>query len=289
LLGLSFDLGGVGRLAAVDRVIQLALNLSEAADYSHGVTSSLVNQMWNAVRLGKLQEAQGLYEAIWQRPALPRNLSRPGEIELAYSELLFIRKQLTGAILEEGYQLAVQQRSLVEQKEFLALRAEWELSEFRPAKALDAIEQALHITRKCGIPAPGYLALRALALARLGQVEESRESLAEGQESWSGVERRFPLHAAESYLALGDREQARAFAVQAYRLAWADGPPYAYWYELNKCRELLAELGEPEPQLPPFDPAKVEPIPHEAEIRAAIDKLKARRARQRDDEGGNPT
>ena len=33
-------------------------------------------------------------------------------------------------------------------------------------------------------------------------------------------------------------------------------------------------LGEPEPKLAPFYPSKVERIPHEAEIRAAIEKLK---------------
>ena len=77
--------------------------------------------------------------------------------------------------------------------------------------------------------------------------------------------------------ALGDREQWRVCALNAYRWAWADGPPYVHWYELERSRALLRELGEPEPQLPPFDPSRVKPIPYEQEIRAAIAELKAER------------
>lgn len=49
--------------------------------------------------------------------------------------------------------------------------------------------------------------------------------------------------------------------MQAYRLAWCDGPPYAYHCGLTSARKLLQELGAPEPQLPPFDPAKFPPMP----------------------------
>jgi len=45
------------------------------------------------------------------------------------------------------------------------------------------------------------------------------------------------------------------------------------------------ELGEPEPQLPPFDPSKVKPVPYEAEIRAAITRLKAEKETRPSDEG----
>jgi hypothetical protein len=135
---------------------------------------------------------------------------------------------------------------------------------------LDAIELARAIVRRTGEPAPRHLGIGALALARLGHTEEARDALAEST----------PLFAAETWLALGDREQTRACVREAYPRAWADGPPYAHWYQLERCRELLAELGEPEPQLPPF-----EPVPFEAEIRAAIEKLKAKRAKEKADTG----
>ena len=50
------------------------------------------------------------------------------------------------------------------------------------------------------------------------------------------------------------------------------------WWELERCRAVLAALGEPEPELPPFDPAKVEPIPYEDEILALIEERKAEKS-----------
>ena len=49
-----------------------------------------------------------------------------------------------------------------------------------------------------------------------------------------------------------------------------DGPPHSHWYELKRCREIMAELSEPDPKLPPFDPSTIKLIPHEAEIRVFI-------------------
>jgi hypothetical protein len=52
---------------------------------------------------------------------------------------------------------------------------------------------------------------------------------------------------------------------EAYRLAWCDGPPFAYHWGLQKAKAHLAALGMPEPTLPPFDESKYEPMP-EVEI-----------------------
>jgi len=46
----------------------------------------------------------------------------------------------------------------------------------------------------------------------------------------------------------------------AYRLAWCDGPPFAYDYGLRTARVHLAALGAPEPEMPSYDPSKHEPI-----------------------------
>jgi tetratricopeptide (TPR) repeat protein len=59
----------------------------------------------------------------------------------------------------------------------------------------------------------------------------------------------------------GNTKAAIAAATKAYTLAWCDGPPYAYHYGLTNARKHLEELGAPEPQLPPFDESKFEPMP----------------------------
>jgi hypothetical protein len=75
---------------------------------------------------------------------------------------------------------------------------------------------------------------------------------------------------ARLWQALGERNQAKHHALAAYTLSWADGEPYVYRYELTKATELLHELGVPLPNLPPYDPAKDEPFPWEADLRAFI-------------------
>lgn len=46
-------------------------------------------------------------------------------------------------------------------------------------------------------------------------------------------------------------------------------------YERTKTTELLNELSVPAPTRSPYDPAQDEPFPWEADVRAAIEKLRA--------------
>ncbi|HXD34223.1 MAG TPA: DUF4062 domain-containing protein [Pyrinomonadaceae bacterium] len=65
----------------------------------------------------------------------------------------------------------------------------------------------------------------------------------------------------------GNHKAAIAAATKAYTLAWCDGISadgkvcYAYHYGLTNAHKHLQELGAPEPQLPPFDESKFEPMP----------------------------
>jgi hypothetical protein len=86
------------------------------------------------------------------------------------------------------------------------------------------------------------------------------------------------VNLAELFLELGDREKARHHALAGYGWAWAEGPMYPQWWNLKRCRAVLAALGEPEPKVPAYDPKTAEPIPHEAAVRELIAKLKKDRA-----------
>jgi tetratricopeptide (TPR) repeat protein len=265
----------MNQLASAGQITGLAYELADAANDQYGLTSALVRRMALATILGMVNEAESLLTNFRQREQPPFAMYRPGRAEYQLAALRFFQDSLTEVDLEDARQISVDAYDL---HRLAALRAEWELSRDNPKAALEAIEQALAVTRRTGSPAPGYFGIRAQALARLGFPAEAREALAEAEEIWDGRLPAFPRFAAETYLALGDREQAREWVRRAYPLAWADGPPYIRWYELKRCRELMAKLGEPEPQLPSFDRTKVEPIPFEAEIRAVIAKLKAERA-----------
>ena len=123
------------------------------------------------------------------------------------------------------------------------------------ARAVNRVEEEL----------PALTALAELHRQRR-QYGLARELL---EQVWAPAERGpYPLWHADARNVLarierdeGQREVAIAAATRAYELAWCDGPPYAYHFGLTNAKQLLAELGAPEPKLPPFDETKYEPMP----------------------------
>ena len=114
-------------------------------------------------------------------------------------------------------------------------------------------------------------ALVALAeLRRQVDAQPARELL---DDVWEAAERGpYPLIHADACNVLaqierdaGNKAAAVEAATRAYRLAWCDGPPFAYHWGLERARELLRELGASEPEMPAFDEGKFEPMP-EVEI-----------------------
>jgi tetratricopeptide (TPR) repeat protein len=112
---------------------------------------------------------------------------------------------------------------------------------------------------------PALIAIAKLKLAQ-GSPAEAKAVL---NDVWEGTERgRYPLYQADAYNVLadierteGDKRAAVVAATKAYQAAWCDGPPHAYHWGLKKAKAHLAALGAPEPDMPPFDESKFEPIP----------------------------
>jgi hypothetical protein len=252
-------------------VLDLAFDFAEAFGDGDCLSIIILDQAVSAIIQGRFTDGNRLFSDFHARPLPPIHYYRPGGAEYHSCVSQFFQGTLTESDWRRGYELAVEHRSIKFQYEALALRSEWLLTRDQPGPALDAIDEALKIVNRLGTPHPRYRDLRAWALAKLGRAVDARAELANGEQRQI---------ATEAWQILGDREQARICALNAYRWAWGEGPPYIHWYSLERSRALLRELGEPEPQLPPFDPSKVKPIPYEAEIRAAIARLKAEKATQ---------
>jgi hypothetical protein len=85
---------------------------------------------------------------------------------------------------------------------------------------------------------------------------------------WDAAERGpYPLLHADARNVLAEieihednRDAAVAAATAAYKLAWCDGEPFSYHFGLTNARAHLRALGAPEPELPPYDASKHEPI-----------------------------
>jgi tetratricopeptide (TPR) repeat protein len=262
-------LASVHRRAESVIALELARELTQWRWDPVGEVMAMYLQMVVAVQQGRFDEADKLDGIFHKRRQPPTYV--PGEAEYLRCKSLFFRGQLTETDWQYGYDLAVRHRNVLRQHGFLALRGEWELNENRAEPALEFIEQALQVALKTGAPAPRYHDLRAWALACLGRAEEARASLQNGSGTYQ---------AARAHLALGDREQSAECSLNAYRWAWGEGPPHIEWYYLNETRKLLAKIGVPEPQLPPFDMRKVPAIPEERKIRAAIASLRAECAKR---------
>jgi tetratricopeptide (TPR) repeat protein len=111
------------------------------------------------------------------------------------------------------------------------------------------------------------------ALIAVAKLELARNRTAEAKsrldDVWEAAERGpYRLYQADAYnvladiaLAEGDKPAAIDAATKAYRVAWCDGPPYAYHWGLVKAKAHLAALRTPEPDMPPFDESKFEPMP----------------------------
>lgn len=84
------------------------------------------------------------------------------------------------------------------------------------------------------------------------------------------------------YAATGETEAARTHAFEGYKKAWADGPPFSHHWDLERCRAVVREIGEPEPLLPPSDPARIEPFPFEPEIHAMLERHAAKQKPRHD-------
>ncbi len=276
---LEISLGSLQRRSEAAAALSLARELSEAAGDEDGVSMAIFQQMADAVQQGRFAEAEALAAEFSQRPQPPTAEYRPGGAEFWRSLGQFFQGKLTDAEWQTGYDLTVRHRNVSVQHEFLALRAESDLCQDRPARALEAIEQALQITKKLGAPRRDYHDLRAWALARAGRTADAQAELQAGAQG---------VPAAEAHRALGDHERAKECALKAYRWAWCEGPPYTHWYYMERSRALLKQLGESEPQLPAFDPSKVPKIPFEKEIRAAIERLRAERAARKAQDDDKP-
>lgn len=214
---------------------------------------------------GQLHAARLLWAGMASQPDWRR---RKGQLAtqclLAEGGLLRREDILTAAFLDAALDRArmLGRRSL--ERRLWRLAGDWHQSAGRDGEAADAFTRAVEMARAVGLSDTDSEARRGLSLARLGHRREAEAAAV-------SAERGRPRVAlAELYLALERRDRARSHALAGYEWAWADGPPWYHHWDLQRCRAVLQALGESEPQLPRFDPAKVKPIEYEPDIRRLL-------------------
>lgn len=203
-----------------------------------------------------------------------------------YAEWLFARAQFWQGHLQEEHlstaaTLAVQDHNRGTIRKVHALRGDWRLEQGAWAQAAASFSQAVAMAREVRLVDEASETGLALAKVHLHHLTGDE---ARGEAQRLATLRHFAdrgqanRYLARLWQALGELNQAKHHALAAYTLSWADGEPYVYRYGLTKATELLHELSVPLPNLPPYDPAKDEPFPWEADLRAFIATRRAEKA-----------
>jgi hypothetical protein len=249
-----------GRALALSRAVAVAAYADRL-----GLWCDLL-RVSDLVDRGNLTDARHLWTEMtavsaWQR--------RGGQAEAQSLEieawLLHLEGALTephlGAVIERTHALG--ERTL--ERALCRLLGTWHQTNSRDVPAVAAFEHAIQMARDVGLSDLSAEAQRGLSLARIGRDAEAEAAALSAEREVEGVE------LAELWLALGQRDKARDHALRGYKWAWADGPPYSHHWDLERGRAVLRALGEPEPVLPPFDPAKIAPLPYEADINRLLE------------------
>jgi hypothetical protein len=210
-----------------------------------------------------------------------RNSYRPGDAKSDFARFQFWQETLEDEYLATAERLAAEGKNRDGIRELHGLRGAWRLELGEWGLAAASFAEAVRMARESGIADAESETGLALAKHQLGQLAEPQ------REAERLAQLRDPEHRllAQLWLALDDPAQAKPHALVAYKWAWADGGPYVNDYELTKTTELLQQMNVEIPNLPPYDPAKDEPFPWEADVRAAIEKLRAEKEAKENSDG----
>jgi len=240
---------------------------------------SRLNLFDDQSRLGQWPAA----EATWKLldplgRAWDRNVYRQGMAEEYFARFHFGQGTLQEEHLTAAAALAEQDGNRATLRALHRVRGAWRLEQGEWALAAASFDTAVAMAREVRLVDEASEAGLALSKHHLGQL--TGDAARSEAERLAGL--RDPAHRYLTMLwqSIGEADKANHHAMAAYRWAWADGEPYVNRYELTKTTELLNTLGVPIPDLPPYDPAKDEPFPWEAEVRAAIEKLKEKKEKK---------
>lgn len=244
-----------------ERALALSRAVAAAADDDSQVLWCDLFRARDLYDQGKLAKTRRLWTELTDRPVWQRRDGQQEALTLLFeASLLYREAALTGAHLRAAIDRIHALGERLMERELRRLLGTWRLGNAEYAQAIAAFEQAIHMARDVGLGDPSAEAQRGLALARLGRRAEAEAAALSAERGTYGVD------LAELWLALDQRDKARDHALSGYTWAWADGPPYYHHWDLERCRAVLRALGEPEPVLPPYDPAKIAPLPYEADI-----------------------
>lgn len=260
---------------SLDRALHLdliALEIDLLGESQEPLFASRLFLFAHQSQMGQWAEAETTWQLLDSMGrAWSRNAYRPGTVERLYAEFHFWQGTLQEEHLANAELLAKEGNNRTTIRYLHSLRGDWQLEQGAWDLAVASYAEAVRLARERSLTDAESETGLALAKQHLGQLTDARAEA----ERLAGLRQPAHRYLAQLWLALDDPEQAKQHALAAYQWAWADGEPYANRYALTKTTELLQQMKVPIPDLAPYDATKDEPLPWEAELQAAIAKLRA--------------
>jgi hypothetical protein len=227
-----------------------------------------------AINQGRTRQARVLFNRAKELSS--KSSAAAVTIEIFELYMTLREQSLTHAQLDDATSRI---RSWLSRRHLAEFRCELFIQQGQFAQALAAAQECEQLGRSAGRDDP---ARSAFLLAKLGRISEATAAAEESLRRLPGLH---PARRPHDYLAralweLSRNTEAVSHARDAYRQAWADGPPHCNHWDLRDARELLQTMGVPVPDLPTIDPATVT-VPREHEIRDFIAALEAKRRNNR--------
>ncbi len=256
---------------------RLAVEMASASREKNDLFMSALFLMDGSSVIGDWDKAETTWDFLNSLGReFPRSSYRPGDAELYFCRFKFWRETVQEHDLDAAEQLAIWGRNRTALRSVISIRGKLSLSQKNYVESIVRFQEAVRMARERRIEDSESETGLALAKFQLSLISNHVAQC----EAERLAQLRQPAYRylAMLWLAIGDHEQAKVQALQAYKWAWADGEPYVHRYELTKTIELLQQMSVALPELPPYDQKRDESFPWELEVRAAINKLKAERA-----------
>jgi hypothetical protein len=261
----------LNRPAQKEGCLLSSIDLATLCDDEQGLFLARLFRFSQLTEFGKWTQAEAIWNLLdpmgrdWSRAVY-----RPGYAEYWYAAFCFRRGDFREEHLATAEDLAKAGKNRSVVRYLHGLRGQWHMERGEWALAAESLQEAVSMARAIGKTVAKAETGLALAKFHLGQLDDPHREA----QNLANQRQCNDLALAELWLAIGEQNEAKKHALAAYELAWADGEPYVYRYELNKSRALLETLGVPIPNLPPYDPTKDEKLPWEDEVAAAIAELR---------------
>ncbi|MEZ5942864.1 MAG: DUF4062 domain-containing protein [Planctomycetaceae bacterium] len=276
------------RLVKARCIAELALDLARSVN--HIECSFVVQVLLYEVQVtcGEWDTANRTWTVV-NSTAFPvsRRIYQQGVVESDFAWMQFRRGTLLEEHLVAAIDLAEPDNNRRQLRELHWLRGAWKAEQANWEQAAESFDKAVMMARESRLIDGATETGLVLAKFHSGRFEKNSDAYNEAERL---ARFKQPSH---RYLAmlwheLGEAKEAKKHALAAYKWAWADGEPYVDRYELTKSEELLEQLGIPIPELPKYDETKDEPFPWEAEVRAAIEKLRREKEEREKPEAEEP-